>query len=66
MHFIKMLKEGVCDRLRSNRSDFEIDRTLKSIGRSDQLKSAVATKNGLVGLYDQITGYGNSNTKQMQ
>jgi len=44
----------------------QIDRTLKSIGRSDQLKSAVETKNGLVGLYDRITGYGNSNTKQMQ
>jgi len=44
----------------------QIDRTLKSIRRSDQLKSAVATKNGLVSLYDQITGYGNSNTKQMQ
>jgi len=28
------------------------DQTLKVIGRSDQLKSAVAMKNRLVGLYD--------------
>ena len=55
-----MLEEGVCDRLRSNRSDFEIDRKKRSI------ESAMAMKNRLVGLYDQITGYGNSNTKQMQ